>query len=231
MKLFIFVVILSYTAIPNLYYRKFSKNILKKIPSNKKAIALTFDDGPDPRYTVRLLDLLKKNNIKCTFFVLAEKAEEYPYIIKRIKEDGHCIGLHSLEHDNDIFKMPIKTKKDFSKSLNIMQHLGLKVKLFRPPWGIFNPFTFYCAKVNNIRVVLWSKYARDWSRWVTADYIKDRLINNVRPGDIILLHDGRGAKNAPERTIKALNFVLPKLKKEGYNFVTLNDSYFKSKGC
>lgn len=223
MKLFIFCVITGYIILPNLYYRKFSKKIIKRIPSKEKVVALTFDDGPDPRYTLQLLNVLKKNNVKCTFFVLAESAQKYPNIIKQIQKDGHYIGLHSLKHMNAIFRPPNKTKEDFYRSVRIMNELNLKIRFFRPPWGIFNLVTFHCAKTNNLKVVLWSIHAMDWSRLVSEDYIKNKLINKVRPGDIILLHDGRGAKACPLKTINALKNVLPKLKQDGYKFIMINE--------
>ncbi|WP_026881444.1 polysaccharide deacetylase family protein [Clostridium akagii] len=225
MKLFIFCVVIIYAVVPNLYYRKISKKIIKKVSSKEKIIALTFDDGPDPRYTLKLLDVLKQNNVRCTFFVLAEKAGRYPDIIKRIENEGHYIELHSLKHTNDIFKLPNKTEEDLSKSLKIMKNLGIKVEFFRPTWGIFNPVTFHCAKINHLKIVLWSIHAMDWSRWVTADYIKNKLIKDVKPGDIILLHDGRGAKESPLKTVKALKSVLPALKRDGYRFVMINEIY------
>jgi peptidoglycan/xylan/chitin deacetylase (PgdA/CDA1 family) len=223
MKVFIFCLVIVYTILPNLYYRKFSKKVIKKVSSKEKVIALTFDDGPDPRYTLQLLDVLKHNNVKCTFFVLAEKAQKYPDIIKRIQEDGHYIGLHSLKHKNAIFRLPNKTEEDFFRSMKIMNGLGIDVSFFRPPWGIFNPATFYYAKTNNLKVVLWSIHARDWSRWVTIDFIKNKLIKNVKAGDIILLHDGRGAKDSPLKTINALKSVLPSLERNGYRFVMINE--------
>lgn len=225
MKLIVFCVIIGYIMVPNLYYRKFSNKIIKKFSTKEKVIALTFDDGPDPRYTIRLLEVLKNNNIKCTFFVLAERAQKYPDIIRRIEEDGHYIALHSLKHMNAIFRPPNKTEEDFLKSMKIMKELGLEVKFFRHPWGIFNPITFYCAKTNNLKVVLWSIHAMDWSRWVTVDYIKRKLIKNVKSGDIILLHDGRGAKNSPLKTINALKVVIPELKERGYRFIMINEKY------
>lgn len=223
MNWFIFFMILSYGIMPSVYYRNFSKKIIKRVPKNDKVIALTFDDGPDPKYTPKLLDVLRTNDIKCTFFVLAENAEKYPDIIKRISNEGHYIALHSLKHMNAIFSLPDQTQKNFSQSINIMNKLGVKVKFFRPPWGIFNPLTYYYAKAYNLKIVLWSIHAMDWSRWVTEDYIKKKLTNNIKSGDIILLHDSRGAKNSPNRTIKALKIVLPLLKRKGYRFILVSD--------
>ncbi|MEY8000699.1 polysaccharide deacetylase family protein [Clostridium sp. Mt-5] len=227
MKLNIFSLVLSYAILPSLYYRDFSNKIIKKVPSNgNKSIALTFDDGPDPQYTPKLLDILKINNLKCTFFVLAENAQKYPDIIKRIKNEGHCIGLHSLKHGNPIFSLPYQTKKSFVTALNIMDNLGVNIKFFRPPWGIFNPLTYHYAKSNNLKIILWSMHARDWSKWATEDYIKQKIINDIKPGDIILLHDGsRGMNNFPENTIKALKTILPILKKRGFQFIVANDLF------
>ncbi|MDT8718479.1 polysaccharide deacetylase family protein [Clostridium sp. 19966] len=223
MKLLVLYVVMAYAVLPNLYYRKISKKVIKNVSSKEKVIALTFDDGPDPRYTLELLKILRQNNVKCTFFVLAENAEKYPDIIKRIRDEGHYIGLHSLKHKNAIFRLPNKTQEDFFKSINIMNRLGININFFRPPWGIFNPVTFHYAKVNNLKVVLWSIHAMDWSRWVTIDFIKNKLIKNVKSGDIILLHDGRGAKNSPFKTINALKIVLPWLKRDGYRFVMIDE--------
>jgi peptidoglycan/xylan/chitin deacetylase (PgdA/CDA1 family) len=197
--------------------------LIKRVPKNDKVVALTFDDGPDPKYTPKLLDILRTNDIKCTFFVLAENAQRYPDIIKRINNEGHYIGLHSLKHMNAIFSLPDQTQKDFSQSIKIMDKLGIKVKFFRPPWGIFNLLTYYYAKIYNLKIVLWSIHAMDWSRWVTEDYIKEKLTNNIKSGDIILLHDSRGAKDSPNQTIKALEIVLPLLKRKGYKFILVND--------
>lgn len=223
MELFIFCAVVLYALIPNLYYRNFCDKVIKKLPSKEKVLALTFDDGPDPRYTLKLLKVLKENNVKCTFFVLADKARKYPEIIKQIEEDGHYIGLHYLNHSNAIFKSPNKTEGDIFNCVKIMKKLGVKVKLFRPPWGIFNPVTFKCARKNDLKVVLWSIHAMDWSRWASVSFIEDRLVNEVKAGDIILLHDSRGAKNCPIKTIKALKSALPKLKEKGYKFVAIDE--------
>ncbi|MBC2582319.1 polysaccharide deacetylase family protein [Clostridium sp. DJ247] len=220
---YILVFTLVYMVFPSLYYRYFSRKVLKHVSCTNNNISLTFDDGPDPRYTPKLLDLLKENNVKCTFFVLAKNAERYPELITRMYDEGHCIGLHSFKHTNPIFTLPYHTKKDFYKSIDIMNKLRIKVTLFRPPWGLFNILTFYYAAHNKLKVILWSIHVMDWSRWVSVDYIKLRLLSKVKPGHIILLHDGRGSKNAPEKTIKALEITLPELKQKGYNFILLKD--------
>lgn len=223
MNVGIWALLLSYALIPNFYYRNMCKKVIKKAESEDKTIALTFDDGPDPNYTPQLLDLLKENDIKCTFFVIAEQAQKYPELIQRMKREGHYIGLHNLKHTNETLILPNKTKKQLSEAMRIMAEMGVKVKYFRPPWGMFNPFTYHYAKENNFKVILWSIHASDWSRFKTVQNIEEKLLRDVKPGDIVLLHDGRGAKGAPKRTIEALKTVLPILKERGYKFVLAKD--------
>ncbi|ADL53753.1 polysaccharide deacetylase family protein [Clostridium cellulovorans] len=215
--------ILVYAILPNIYFRLFSHQVLKRAATKKKIVALTFDDGPDPRYTPELLNVLRKNNVKCTFFVLAENALKYPELIKSIKDDGHYIGLHSLRHINAIVESPKKTRNTFLKSISIMEKLGVKITLFRPPWGMVNLSTMFYTRTNHFKPILWSTHSYDWIGWNTVENIKSLLLKRIRPGDIVLLHDGRGKNNAPKRTIAALETVIPKLKKEGYEFVLVKD--------
>lgn len=218
----IIFVLSAYTILPNFYFRNISKSVIKKFETQKKVIALTFDDGPDKEYTPILLDLLKKYNIKCTFFVVAEKAHNNKHIIDRMLSDGHSIGLHSLKHQSAWLSFPWKSKNDFNLSLGYMSELGIKPEFFRPPWGTFNQLTHYYANKNNLNTVLWSINASDWSKGTTTDDIIDKVTKNIKPGDILVLHDSNGAEGAPLRTISALDKILPQLLDEGYEFITLH---------
>ena len=220
---FIYSLIFVYTIIPNIYYRFFSRAVLRRAYVREKILALTFDDGPDPEYTPALLNVLKEYDVKGTFFVLAKKAAQYPDLIRRMVSEGRNVGLHSFRHINEAFMSPHQTKKELYKSLSILNDLNVTTNVFRPPWGIFNLLTCHYAALCNCKIVLWSMHALDWSKYATVDSISNRLINNTRPGDIILLHDGGGAKGAPGRTIAALEVSLPVLKGKGYRFVLAKD--------
>lgn len=220
---FIYSFIFVYTIFPNIYYRFFSRIVLRKAHAREKILALTFDDGPDPEYTPILLDLLKEYDVKGTFFVLANKASRYPELVRRMVNEGHNVGLHSFRHINEAFLSPLQTKMEMYKSISILSELNVKVNVFRPPWGIFNILTCHYAMLLNCKIVLWSIHARDWSKYTSVDFIRQRLINKVRPGDIVLLHDGGGAKGAPQRTIAALKAAIPVLKGRGYRFVLAKD--------
>ncbi len=134
------ILILSYSIIPTFYYKFKGTPIVNNI-DEKKFLSLTFDDGPDKKYTGELLDLLKKYNIKATFFVVAKFAEENYELIKRMEEEGHTIGLHSLEHKNALLNGPLYTNKEFEESLKIMDKINVNIKSFRPPWGHLNLLT------------------------------------------------------------------------------------------
>lgn len=212
-----------YGVIPNHYYKYISRKVIRKIDRKQKEIALTFDDGPDPRYTNELLDLLKDYNIQATFFLVAEKSLKNRDILERIIHEGHSIGLHSLSHKHAWLSMPFETKKDFQRSIKIFKELKVNLKFFRPPWGNFNILTQYFAKKLRLKTILWSSNGRDWSSRVTSKEIAKKIIDSVQAGDVILLHDSGGAEGAPKRTLKALRKIIPKLKNDGYKFVTMDE--------
>ena len=219
----IVVILLSYSILPTLLY-KLNHKLFKK--NNKdKVLYLTFDDGPSKKYTYSLLDLLKKHNIRATFFVVATFAKENPEIINRMKKEGHVIGLHSLEHKNALIKGRLYTANDFKRSMEIMKELGVDVKYYRPPWGHFNINTALQIKKYKLKYVLWDVMAEDWKGNTSHQIIAQKLIRRSHSGDIICLHDGRGENEAPSRTIKALSISLQIWKNNGYKFMTMEEYY------
>lgn len=223
----IFIIIclyLIYAIIPTYYYLIKYKHFKTKHCNNKE-IFLTFDDGPSKEYTNKLLDLLGKYNVKASFFVVATFAKENENIIKRMKQEGHIIGLHSLEHSNALLKSPWYVKNDFKNSIKIMNDLGVSIRYFRPPWGHFNLSTVYEKNRYNLQVMLWQVMAEDWSGNTSAEIIKNKLLKRTKNLDIICLHDGRGKNEAPSRTIKALEEVIPIFLERGYKFNTVDKYY------
>lgn len=201
--------------IPTIWYRL--GNILKK-KSKDKVVYLTFDDGPSKEYTNELLDLLSKYNIKATFFVLGEFAKESPSIINRMVNEGHEIGIHAQNHQNQMFRGYKFIKNEFEESSKILKELGVNVRYFRPPWGCFGLFTGYFAKQHGYSIMLWDVMAGDWSAKNTSGDIRDILLKKIKGKKIVCLHDGRGEDGAPARTIEALRQVIPTLQKGGYEF-------------
>lgn len=194
-----------------------------------KRLILTFDDGPDQRYTAEFLNIIKDEGIKATFFVVADNARKNPELIDRMKRENICIGLHSLRHTHPYLCGCRTTERDFEQSLTIMKQLGCTIKFYRPPWGKPNLYTKKFLRKNNLKLVLWDVMAGDWKARSTPELIARKVEENVFDGAIICLHDSGdkygGAKGAPNRTIDALKIVIPKLKKKGYTFITVEELY------
>jgi peptidoglycan/xylan/chitin deacetylase (PgdA/CDA1 family) len=213
-----------YCIIPNLYARNISKTVHKTLNlSQGKNVALTFDDGPDARYTLNLLSVLEKYNAKATFFVAARNADSNREIINKIILDGHEVALHTYKHKGMWQMFPWETSKEFEVGLRILEKIGVKVHYYRPPWGTFNLLTLRLCKKHNLKTVLWSKQANDWEKNNSIDNISNILIEKVSKNDIVLLHDCGGADNSPLKTIGALEKCLPILIDKGYKFVKISE--------
>lgn len=218
--------IISYALVPTAALRIRNSMKPRNNGENMK-LYLTFDDGPDFSYTPELLDLLKKNEIKATFFMVADFAQSNPEIVKRIKDEGHQIALHSLEHKCMMFQDRYKTMEDISSSLRIMKDLEVDVDYFRPPWGIVNLTMLDEIKKAGMELVLWDVMAEDWRAKTTPAQIERKLARRAGSGSIICLHDGRGRNGAPKRTIKALEKMIPRWKAQGYTFAKIEEYYNK----
>lgn len=192
----------------------------------KRQIAFTFDDGPNPKYTMELLDLLKHYHIKASFFVVGKNAEKYPDIIRRMHQDGHLIGIHNYIHTSNWLMPPWKVKQGLERSAQIIESItGEKPNYYRPPWGMLNLFDYFIHK--NFKIILWSLMTGDWSSKGGSKKIEERLLRGIKPGGIIVLHDSGenwGAdEDAPSHTIAALKRVLKELSNKDYHYVRMDE--------
>ncbi len=184
----------------------------------KCRVALTFDDGPDPKLTTRILDILKENGVRATFFVVGKNAERYPALIDRIIAEGHEIGNHTYSHKYLGKAGARLTEKEISEcDARIFEHSEYCTKFFRPPGGIMNAEISNVCSAYGYDVLLWSIDTMDWSGR-SADGICREIFNNISDGSVILMHDGvRG------HTAEALESVIPGLRAKGYEFVTASE--------
>ena len=177
-------------------------------------IFLTFDDGPDPEWTPKILDILKKHNVKANFFVLGERAKRYPKIVKRIHLEGHEIGNHTYTHCDGYNVDERKILKELKDTDNIIKNLtGSSPKYFRPPFGFFNYRYFTIAEELGYKTVLWTFDVGDWGN-ISAKEMEKKILKETKGGSIILLHDG--GENQ-EELIKALPNLIIKLKNKGFS--------------
>jgi len=192
-------------------------------PRDKKIVALTFDDGPNPKYTPAILDLLKQYDVKATFFVLGKHAQKYPEILKRESLEGHEIGNHTFSHINIKKSSDTKIQEEFLKTQNIVFSITeVMPKNFRPPYGLYNKSLINMIEGFGAKIVIWSttQDSRDWSNPGVNKIVKE-VLTKTKNGDIILLHDHVEYKES--NTVEALKIILPELKKKGYKFVTISE--------
>ena len=211
----IIILFLSYSLIPS-RAMKIINSLKRKKQGN--IIYLTFDDGPG-EYTSKLLDVLKKYEIKATFFVVADFAINNKEVIKRMIKEHHKIEFHSKSHKDAALLDYFSTYKEVVIGLKELESLNINPKYYRAPWGRYNIFSLIYAKKLNVKPILWNVMAEDWVVNTTSEEIEKKLLKRVKGGDIICLHDNRGfIKEAPLRTIQALDKAIPKLKNKGYIF-------------
>lgn len=189
-----------------------------KLKPNNKVIALTFDDGPGPKNTAQVLEILKKNNIKATFFMVGSMVKNFPQIAKQVADDGHVIGNHTWHHWYR--RMDVATAaSEINRTADIIyQTTGVKTTLFRPPGGFLHNGLVDYAKSQKYAVMMWSDESADSQRRGKAINLTKNVLKAVKPGAIVLMHDGGGNRS---RTVQALPEIIDHLKKQGYRFVTI----------
>lgn len=196
---------------------------LGRLPTNDKIVALTFDDGPNPEATPRILDALKRHDVHATFFILGSHAERWPELVLRIAHEGHQIGNHGYFHRKHHFRSPYYVRRDVRLGLRAIRRAGGPApRFFRAPHGFRSPWTSHIAASFGERTVGWSLGVWDSDR-PGVDQIVKRTVEGVRPGSIVLLHDGDGYNADGDRiqTADALPKIIVELRKRGYDFALL----------
>lgn len=170
------------------------KSIIPNFIVNKKVgqdFILTFDDGPHPEHTPKLLDILDTQNCKAIFYVQGDNAEKYPDIVREIVRRGHTIGNHTYSHCYDNEGL-ISYIKEINKCSVILKNiLGFKPRLFRPPYGIMSIVSLLACYITGHKFMHMSLGGKEWNEFKNEDsrVISEYLVNNLKKGDVIVLHD------------------------------------------
>ncbi|HET6498992.1 MAG TPA: polysaccharide deacetylase family protein [Coriobacteriia bacterium] len=187
--------------------------------SSTRVVALTFDDGPWPGQTDRVLDILAEHDVRATFFVVGRLVERHPGIARRIVEDGHLIGNHTQSHAILTSHDGAGIRREIAEGTrSIREVTGVTPQWFRPPGGRMNPTVLSETERMGMDLVLWDVDPQDWRR-PDADRMLTVLLSGIRPGSIVLLHDGGGDRS---QTVAVLPRLIEELKARGYLFVTLD---------
>ena len=185
-------------------------------------IALTFDDGPDGENTALLLDLLAETEVKATFFVVGEKIQEYPELLKRIASEGHELGNHSFSHP-DMRKLTNDAilERELLPTAELITDLtGLAPMIMRPPYGALRDESIEYLTEAGWSIINWSIDSFDWDTTQnSASEITEKVLQYSHPGAIVLMHTGEGR----EGTLEALPEIIASLREDGYQFVTVSE--------
>ncbi len=218
---FLILMLVIFLGNPSVYATTSQATPIFKIDTEMKVVAITFDDGPDPKYTPLLLETLHEEGVKATFFVLGNQAEKAPQILSWMNKAGHEIGNHGYAHP-DIKKLKRAEIYQQIKRAEkvIVSATGVRPICYRPPGGVVTPSVLKATYEAGYELVHWSVDSKDWKKNRTAEVITGSIKDKVGAGDIVLFHDG-GVNQA--ESVKALVTLLHDLKKEGYRFVTVSE--------
>ena len=182
--------------------------------TEKKRIALTFDDGPHPIYTPQMLELLKEEQVPATFFLLGENVELYGDVVKEIAKEGHLIGNHTYHHVQITSLSLEEACKEIQETSDLIEELtGTGTEYVRPPFGTWN---VELEERLNMIPVMWSIDTKDWTTQ-NVDWIVRETVKHAEDHDIILMHDSY------QSTVEAVKRVIEQLEAEGFEFVTVDE--------
>lgn len=187
--------------------------------TTKKVVYLTFDEGYENGYTPKILDILKENNVKAAFFVTGPYVKEQADLVKRMVEEGHIVGNHTVNHPSLPTLSDEKVKEEITKLGDMFEELtGKKMKYFRPPKGEYSERTLYLTKSLGYRTVFWSLAMADWQPLPGGpEESYNTVMKRLHPGAVILLHA------VSKDNALVLDRIIKSIKAEGYEFKTLDD--------
>ena len=201
--------------------------VVSRLATGERIVALTFDDGPDPVFTPRILDVLGAHGARATFFVLGDRAARYPEVIRRMHREGHTVGTHTQHHRLRFhFGSPRYVQREIEDAVAVVAGiLPARPALFRPPQGLRTPnFVSGWRRTSGLVCVTWSVRGLD-SLATTAEAIVARVVRRLEPGAIVTLHDGTGLGGANDRapTLAALPRILAECKACDLRCVALSE--------
>ena len=213
-------IVLAFMFVFTLCFKAEAKNGFSHGERMGKRIALSFDDGPHPSFTPKILSLLENYGIKATFFMIGCNVAHYPEIAKRVASEGHEIGNHTYSHPHMKQLSLRDLLGEVRKTEEILHENGIeKPRLFRPPEGFRSKEQVEALENEGYQTIIWSLDTRDWEGKAAGEIISV-VLNDVQGGDILLFHDYTSRKNT---TITALEQLIPRLIKDGYEFVTVSE--------
>ena len=217
--LLVFQVLPAYSAGLSCYVNDEDKRIFACGKDVGRKIALTFDDGPHPRFTKQILQVLAQYGVRATFFVIGENAALYPDVLREEIAAGHSIGSHTYSHRRVAEMSEYELRAEMEKTRELLLRFGVRASLFRPPEGVCDDKVERLSRAFDCDIILWSIDTGDW-RLPGKETIVSAVLDNVRGGEIVLMHDYVSGRS---NTVQALARMIPELLRRGYEFVTVDE--------
>lgn len=192
-------------------------NQVWNIPNTENSIYLTFDDGPTPEITERVLEILDNHHIKATFFCIGDNVRKDSEIVQKIISKQHSVGNHTYSHLKG-WKTSTKSYISNTEACEIKLNSLFKIrnsKLFRPPYGKITPWQSYKLRKLGYKIIMWDVLSKDYDASISAEKCYENVIKNVSSGSIIVFHDSNKAK---ENVLNSLEKTIETLKNKGFNF-------------
>jgi peptidoglycan/xylan/chitin deacetylase (PgdA/CDA1 family) len=192
--------------------------VIKKVPTTQKVVALTFDDGPEAHTTPELLAVLREKQVHATMFVLGKNVEKNPRIFAQTVADGHEIASHGYSHEIFSRMRPAQYLQEITKVEQLLKDVAPQPVFFRPPGGGWNDSVAAALRQRGYTIVLWSVDPRDWAR-PSVQQVVQTVLQQVKPGSIIIMHDGQPQLPTPA----AVGIIIDRLRAEGYKILTVGE--------
>lgn len=195
-------------------------DVVRRVATRERVVALTFDDGPREPFTTQILDALRDQGVTATFFLIGENAQRHPGVVRRIAREGHALGNHTWSHPSLVEIPAWEAREQIRRGQEAIERItGRRPLLFRPPFGAMAGLAGQRGPVAESRslAIMWSVEASDWST-DSPQRVAVRTLRNVSPGDVILLHDGGGDRS---HVVTATRWVVGNLTRRGFHLVTV----------
>ncbi|CAB1128778.1 NodB homology domain-containing protein [Candidatus Hydrogenisulfobacillus filiaventi] len=201
--------------------RAASALVVSRVPTTDKVAALSFDDGPTAKWTPRVLQVLTAHHVPATFFIIGSQANRYPELIREEVKAGMEIGSHGATHLTLRARSAEQVQREVEENAAILTALGApKPRLYRLPGGRSDAVSLDVLGRMGYTVIGWTIDTRDWQRRYSADHMARQVLREIRPGSIIIFHDGTNSSTA---TVQAVEQIIPRLQAEGYRLVTVGE--------
>lgn len=203
------------------------RGTIYRVKTDKKHVVLTFDDGPSPIWTPKILDELKNENIKATFFMIGHHVQKYPDIAKRVADEGHTIGNHGYAHSVMLYYKPAEIEEEIKYTEYVIKEItGVTTKYFRPPKAWLRRTIKEKVKSMGYETVLWSLNSKDWVSF-NHKTITRYISKHIKNGDILLFHDSGNVTSIEGgsrlQTVKTISLLARTLREKGFEFISIEE--------